>query len=480
MKKILPTLLVSLSLIASPFTASAQNLPILGDSSQSVLSTQDEAELGQRFYRQLLAQGAISRDIAFNEYLNQIGSKVTQGVTEVPNYTFFGINDASVNAFAMPGGYIGVNVGLLLATQSEAELASVLAHEAAHVSQRHLARRQEGQLANTLMIAAALIAGAVAASQGQGDMATGLVSAGFGASVASQLEYSRDYEREADRVGIQYLANAGFDAHAMPLFFERLQNINRHNDNNAYAFLRTHPITTARIGEGQTFANNYPSKLKADSLDYVLIREHLRVMVLGADDAIRYFNDALSQKKYLNEGAQYYGLARAYFLKNRLSEAQTALAQAEKLVRKPALLVELSTQIAGKNKQYQQQQQIYEQGLLRFPSSELLRYGQIDALLNSGENVRARTLIQKYLATNNRNPAMYQRLALTYGEQDVLYANSALGDAFYYQGLNQAALQQYEEALKDPREDFYKRSQIEARMKEVTKAIQAENKKKKK
>lgn len=480
MKKILPTFLVSLSLITTPLGVSAQNLPTLGDSSQSVLSTQDEAELGQRFYRQLLAQGAISRDIAFNEYLNQIGHKVTQNISEVPNYTFFGINDASVNAFAMPGGYIGVNVGLLLATQSEAELASVLSHEAAHVSQRHLARRQENQLSNTLMMAAALIAGAVAASQGQGDMATGLVSAGMGASMASQLAYSRDFEREADRIGMQYLTNAGFDAHAMPLFFERLQNINRHNDNNAYAFLRTHPITTERIGEGQTFANHYPSKLKPDSLDYVLIREHLRVMALGADDAIRFFNDALAQKKYLNEGAQYYGLARAYFLKNRLPEAQTALTQAEKLIGKPALLVELSAQIAGKNKQYQQQQQIYEQGLMRFPSSELLRYGQIDALLNSGESQRARQLIQKYLNANSRSPALYQRLALTYGDQDALHANGALGDAFYFQGLYQAALQQYEEALKDPREDFYKRSQIEARMKEITKIIQAESKNKKK
>lgn len=480
MKKTVLTSLIFLSLLVTPLSVSGQNLPNLGDSSQSVLSSQDEAELGQKFYRQLLAQGAISQDIAFNEYLNQIGSKITQGITEVPGYTFFGINDASVNAFAMPGGYIGVHIGLLLATQSEAELASVLAHEAAHVSQRHLARRQEGQLSNTLLLTAALIAGAVAASQGQGEMATGLASAGLGATIANQLSYSRDFEREADRIGIQYLANSGFDASAMPLFFSRLQNIQRYNDHNAYAFLRTHPITTERIGEGQNFARAYPIRLKADSLDYVLIREHLRVIAMGADEAIRYYSDALAQKKYLNEGSQYYGLARAYFLKNRLPEAQSALIQAEKKVGKLALLIALNAQLAGKNKQYQQEQKIYSQGLARFPSSQLLRYGQIDALLAHEQNTRARQLIQKYLFNERKNPELYQRLAQTYGENDRLYANSALGDRFYYQGLYQAALQQYEEALKDPRDDFYKRSQIEAQIKEVTRLLQAENKEKKK
>ncbi|WP_434777029.1 beta-barrel assembly-enhancing protease [Neisseria sp. Ec49-e6-T10] len=464
-KKLLPYLIViGFSIGTTPLSV-AQNLPSIGDSSQTVFSSQDEEQVGKQVYQELLRRGVVTDDIAVNTYLNELGLKLSQGIPNNQNtFTLFGVNDNSINAFAMPGGYIGVHRGLLINAQSESELASVLGHEMAHVTQRHLARMQEGSTMNSLLALAGVLAGALAASQGNVDAAGGLIQAGVGAAIAKQLSYSRDYEREADRIGMQYLANSGFDARAMPLFFSRLQSANRHNDNNSYAFLRTHPVTTERIGESQTLAQAYPVKLKADSTDFVLIREHLRVDALGTDKAVRYYPDSLRAKQYLNEGAQHYGFAKALYLQNKLSEATQQLNLAEQQLGNQPLFLDLAAKIALKNKSPTQAQNIYTQALRTYPNNKLLVYGQIETLLSLDKKIEARSLIQKQLQNNKNRPELYQLLATTYGEEEPLYSYAALGDAYYYQGLYQGALQQYEMALKANQEDFYLRSQIEAKI----------------
>ncbi len=467
-KNTLPKLLLlSFSLsVAYPSVA----LPEMGG---PTITTQQEAQIGKKIYQDLIRYNIISEDIAVNTYLNQLGQNLSQGIPNSPfAMTLFGVEDNTINAFAMPGGYIGVNRGLIINTQSESELASVIGHEMAHVTQRHLARMQDNTLANNLLIAAGVLAAAAAAAGGNGEAAQGLLIAAGASQVARQLAYTRDYEREADRVGIQYLANAGFDPYAMPTFFGRLQRANQYSNSSNYPFLLTHPLTTERIAESQSAARTYPVKMKADSLDYLLIREHLRVDALGSEQAARYYPNALTSKQYLSEGAQHYGWAKTLFLRGEYKQARQELAIAQNQLGNHPLLIHLAATIAQKENTFSQANTLYQQGLNQFPQNKLLIYGQLDALLNSGQTLQARKLIQAQINKDKRNADLYKLLAKTYAEQN-LYAYTALGDAFYYQGLYQAALEKYEQALKtdtkNQQENFYLKSQIEAKVAQIKK-----------
>jgi predicted Zn-dependent protease len=295
------------------------------------LSMADEARLGRDFMRAMRDAGDVLDDAEVNDYINTLGHRLSASV-RIPGLqlTYFVVNDKQINAFAMPGGYVGVNSGLVVATQSEGELASVVGHETAHVTQRHIARMQAESSATSPLLLLGTVLAAVLASRAGGSQASiGTLSAGLGLQISNQLAFSRDFEREADRVGMQYLAQAGFDVRTMPAFFQRLEAANRYSDNNAYAFLRTHPVTSQRISEAQNRALEYPVKMRADSTAYLLVREKLRVMTLAPDDAVRYYQTMLDKGQYLNEGAMWYGMSRAQLASHHLPAARTALGKAE-------------------------------------------------------------------------------------------------------------------------------------------------------
>ncbi len=472
MRKTLLSSLIILGLSLQPILtvshAQTSPLPEIGGPKTT---PQQEAEIGKEIYQDLLRYNVITEDIAVNSYLAQIGQTLAQGVTN-PNTRFhlFGVNDNSINAFAMPGGYIGVNRGLIVLTQSESELASVLSHEMAHVTQRHLARMQDNKLADGLLMAAGIIAAAAAAAAGNSDVASGAIYAASSLPYAKKLAYTRDFEREADRMGMQYLAQANFDPHAMPEFFTRMHNANKFSNHSDYPFLLTHPLTTARIAESQTAANRHPVKMKENSTDYLLIREHLRVEIITPEAALKYYPDSLQAKQYLSEGAQHYGYARALFLQSQYAQAKQQIALAKNQLGEHPLLIDLMAKIARQEKQYQYARALYQQGLGQFYQNKLLIYGQLETLMETGQISEARKLIQTQINRDKQNPDLYKLLARTYGEQSPLYAYAARADAFYYQGLYQAALEQYELALKSEKEnkqDFYIRSQIEAKIENI-------------
>ncbi len=472
MRKTLLSSLIILGLSLHPILtvshAQTSPLPEIGGPKTT---PQQEAEIGKEIYQDLLRYNVITEDIAVNSYLAQIGQTLAQGVTN-PNTRFhlFGVNDNSINAFAMPGGYIGVNRGLIVLTQSESELASVLSHEMAHVTQRHLARMQDNKLADGLLMAAGIIAAAAAAAAGNSDVASGAIYAASSLPYAKKLAYTRDFEREADRMGMQYLAQANFDPHAMPEFFTRMHNANKFSNHSDYPFLLTHPLTTARIAESQTAANRHPVKMKENSTDYLLIREHLRVEIITPEAALKYYPDSLQAKQYLSEGAQHYGYARALFLQSQYAQAKQQIALAKNQLGEHPLLIDLMAKIARQEKQYQYARALYQQGLGQFYQNKLLIYGQLETLMETGQISEARKLIQTQINRDKQNPDLYKLLARTYGEQSPLYAYAARADAFYYQGLYQAALEQYELALKSEKEnkqDFYIRSQIEAKIENI-------------
>lgn len=225
------------------------NLPSLGDAGGTELSTNDERKLGELIMRDYRAFGAVTDDPDITAYITKLGGRIASAAGQSPSsFEFFLVADKSINAFAMPGGFIGVHTGLIANAQTEAELASVLSHEVGHVTQRHIARMFSQQKQTSLVSTAAFIAAIlVAASNPQA--AQGLAAAGAGYSIDQQLGFSRDAEREADRIGFTTLSKAGFDPQGMVDFFGRLQQSSRLYENNAPAYLRTHPLTTERISD---------------------------------------------------------------------------------------------------------------------------------------------------------------------------------------------------------------------------------------
>ncbi len=296
--------ILALLLCALP-AALGQGLPDLGDVSQIELSPQMERRVGENIMREIRADSTYSDDAEITDYLNNLGYKlVAASADSRQQFNFFLIIDPQVNAFALPGGFVGINSGLILTAQSESELAGVVSHEVAHVTQRHMARMLAQQKQSTVVSIAAL-AVAVLAARANPDIAQAAVAAAGASSVQSQLNYTRDHEREADRVGFQVLEKAGFDAHAMALFFERMQRSTRFYETNAPAYLRTHPITYERIADMQNRAQNLQYRQVPDTLDFQLMRAKVRSLQDSPREALAFFEESLGERKYLSESASF-------------------------------------------------------------------------------------------------------------------------------------------------------------------------------
>ncbi|GGY15858.1 M48 family metalloprotease [Paludibacterium paludis] len=476
MKKLLVALLAGATLM-QPIALYA-DLPDLGEISDTSLTLADEARIGRDAMRALREEGAIIDDTEINTYLQAIGGRMASGA-KIPNlhFTFFGVNDYGINAFAMPGGYIGVNAGLILTSQSEGELASVIGHEMAHVTQRHIARAQAANFPNQLIMLATIAAAVLASRAGGGQAAAGAVNAGMGLAMSNQLAFSRDFEREADRVGMQYLSAGGFDVRNMPQFFERMQQVNRFNDNNAYAFLRTHPVTGERISEAQNRAEGYPVKMKPDSTDYLLVREKLRLGNMEGQDAIKYYEAALQRRLFLSEGAVWYGMARARLAGHDTAGARQALSEARRLLPPDPMLFTLEADIDRESGKLSAALVAYRQGLAAFPDNPALMQGELAALIDTGDRVTALAKVRTRLDRFPADSELYRLQARLYSEKDALRYHAALGNAYYFDRRFEAALEQYHLAAKAPGEDFYLRSSIEARTRELEKMLKDEKNK---
>lgn len=298
--------------------AAEVNLPDLGSPADAILSKSDEAQIGRAIMYQIRRAGQLVEDPQIVEYVNEIGHRIAaQSNNGDYKFTFFVVDDPSINAFALPGGFIGVHTGLLEATRTEDELAGVLAHEVAHVTQRHIARavhaNSRQSILSTMIMLGALVAGATGAASS--DAMQGAIAVAQGTQAQAQINFTRSNEYEADRVGIDALADAGFDPGGMASFFEVLSRDNKPHEYRLPEFLRTHPVSSARIAEARGRARDYPPSNTADTKNYGIARA--RLLVSGqetAEDAVAYFER--QRYDYMSD-AQRYGLAVAYMRDNQ-------------------------------------------------------------------------------------------------------------------------------------------------------------------
>jgi predicted Zn-dependent protease len=316
-----------------PAQGAGDDLPDIGSPASSTLSLDDEFRIGMQVMRQLRGEGQIIEDPEATEYLQALGSRLVAQATgdNAQRFHFFFVRDDTINAFALPGGFIGVNYGLMLATRNESQLAGVLAHEIAHVTQRHIARRVRSQGRTSIATVAAILAAIlIGAATGSGDAAMGGVAMAQGAAMQQQINFTRSNENEADRVGMHFLAAAGFDPYGMPDFFEtmgRRSSLAGSGRNSLPEILQTHPITTNRIAESRARAAQFTElKPTPESVSYSLTRERLRVLGTPAEDNVRRYYQERRERQQPTPGEQY-GEALASLQSGHSRESLDALGE---------------------------------------------------------------------------------------------------------------------------------------------------------
>ena len=319
--------LLSLSLSATG-TAAAQdyNLPSIGQPADNVLSPAEEERIGQRVVSQLKAQGMILEDPELEAYVSDIGWRLAEHTERPPSdFTFFMIDDPSVNAFALPGGYIGINAGLLLETETESELAGVVAHEIAHVTQRHIARQIEATQGLTWVTAAAVLL-AIIAGGGDPSVVQAALTMGMSNLGQQQINFTRQHELEADRLGIHTLARAQYNPNGMADFFRKMERRSRLYGNRLPEILLTHPVSDTRISEAESRIRDLHVETVRESPDYALMRARARVLSSKQpSDAVTYFEEKRRRAETADPATDY-GYALALTRVGRLERSHAILA----------------------------------------------------------------------------------------------------------------------------------------------------------
>jgi predicted Zn-dependent protease len=448
--------------------AFGQALPELGEAAQAGFSPLQERRLGERIMREIRASRDFYDDAEAHDYINALGQRLAaRGAEARQEFDFFLLRDGQINAFALPGGFVGVNTGLVLAAQSESELASVLAHEIAHVTQRHIARmlaqQKQSQIASLAALAAAILLSRVSSQAAEAAAAFGQAGA-----VQSQLNFSRDAEREADRVGLQILQQAGFDPRAMAVFFERLQRATRVYESSAPSYLRTHPLTYERIADMQNRTESLPYRQVPDSLEFQLIRAKLRAQLSPAREALAFFDTSLAERKFLSEAASRYGLAASLARLGENARARAELERLRKLVPAHPIVETLACSIAGLAGGERAALGCYREALKTFPSHRALAYGYAEASLAAGEAGAALRFVAERLQASPDDHRLYLLQARAHAALGRRLAqHRALAEAYARLGNVPAAVEQLQIGLKAGDGDFYELSSAEARLREL-------------
>jgi predicted Zn-dependent protease len=452
-----------------------ESLPTLGDPSSDELSPTAERKLGEDIMRQAREADDIFEDPESTEYLNQFGLNLILHAPPSPQpFEFFLVLDRDINAFALPGGYIGVNTGLIIATESESELASVLSHEMGHVIQRHIARGMDRESQTGPIALAAMLLGILAAAKArQADAGEAAMTMGEGFAISDQLAFSRDAEREADRVGFQILHDSGFDVAGMATFFERLQKATAIYENGAPEWLRDHPVTSERIADIQNRIRVTHYRQRADSPDFQLIRSRLKVLqnitAQGLRDTQVAFEDQLAHGNYASEAAIRYGLAVAMLRQENLSGAQQQLERIVKLSPKPdPVIANFQIQLKRAQKDLPGALATAKLACEEFPQSRSLawQYGQV--LQEMGRNDEAIAYLRDQLLLYHSEATLYGMLAKSYiASGQPMLEHEALAEEYYLRGGVQAAIEQLNLAHKEGGSDFYELSQIDARLSQL-------------
>ncbi len=438
--------------LAGAMNAAAQSAPVdlprIGEPADVALSPLEESRIGGRITAELYAREYILEDPEITEYVSGIAWRlIAASDAQPPKLTVFVIKDPRINAFALPGGYIGVNAGLLTSVRNESELAGVLAHELAHVTQRHIARSAEGTQVANLATWAAVLAAILAASANP-EVVIAALSVGQATIYQREVNFTRANEMEADRIGIRTLAQANFDPEAVASFFVRLEQQSRLYGNQLPEFLQTHPVNTTRISEARMRAASFTKRAVKDPMEFGLMQARARVLSgERPSQAAEYFAGQIGSAAGAVQ--ERYGLALAYTQLGKYSEAQTALQAALEASPRQANLALLSARVL-----LAQGKSDAALARLRKTIEHHPRYAPVileyaDTLIATGHPDQARQLLLSYEQALGARAETYRLLAFAARDSgQTIEAQYQMANFLHARGDYSGALSQIDAALR--------------------------------
>jgi predicted Zn-dependent protease len=466
-----------------------QQLPDLGSGGAGSLTPQAERKLGERVMREIRRDPDYLDDWLVRDYLNSVAGKLAAAASALyiggyrPDFELFAMRDAQINAFSLPGGYIGVNTGLIVTTQTESELASVLGHEMGHVLQRHISRMiangERSGYAALVGVLFGVLAGVLAHS---GDLGSAIAIGGEAYAVDSQLRFSRSAEHEADRVGFLLLAGAGYDPYAMPAFFHRLDRAAM-NENGIPAYARTHPLTGERIADMEDRARRAPYRQPHQDPEYGFVRARSRLLQDHARneyaDEITRLRSEIDDRTALNVAANWYGIAYGQMLLERYDDASTSLANAratfvsgaraesEPERDSPSLDV-LAADIARRAGHAEEAARLAQFAQKRWPQSNAAIDMHIQTLLTLRRFADAQALARQETQAHPDQPAWWLYLAqASAGSGDALTQHRAMAEKFALEGAWPSAIRQLKDARDLKTIGYYDLATVDARLHEM-------------
>lgn len=416
----LSAILLSLTLLQASLPARAQqnNLPSLGDRISGTVSLEEEHQLGQQFLSQIRRSAPTIPDALLNDYLEFVTYKIaSRSQLQDHRLSFVIIDSEELNAFAAPGGIIGVNTGLFLNARNEDEFASVMAHEIAHVSQRHFARGIDEAQAGRIPQLGALLASVLIMATSDAGHGAAAVTAAQGMAVDNQLRFSRSNEAEADRIGQDTMFNAGFDPDAMSALFERLIALNRFG-RRPPEFLLSHPLTESRIADSRARAARYPSREYTPNLEY----QFMRARVVGHYAENKPAQVGEKQRQLENSASAFeldanrYALAIAYYENEQYAEATQALSPLLDKYPNRISLVVTQAEILTEQNEPGQAQDFLRRHLEINPNNHPLTMAYVDALLEARQYEEAAQRLEQHTKVRPDDHHLWYQLAETWGQ----------------------------------------------------------------
>lgn len=395
---------------------SKNKLPEIGVVASDAISLDKEMQVGDILMRQLRGQAPVISDPLLEEYIQDLGNRLVAQADNVKfPFEFFLINSPEINAFAFFGGHVGVHTGLIFNADNESELASVLGHEVSHVTQRHIARSiQAKQKSSPLQIAS--LFGSILLALANPEAGIAAVSATNAAAAQASINYTRSNEKEADRVGMRILAQAGFDPRASSTFFGKLAAKYRVRSKPP-AFLLTHPLPESRIADARSRANSYPARRVPENIRFHLVKSRILARYYGnAKSNVKYFQSQLDSGKYVFREAAEYGLALSLLADEKHIEAQRIIDKLVKNDPENLFYLDTATDIALAEKEFKTAIKNLAVHAERTPRNRVLSLNLANALIQDGDYKQATNILKDYLLVNPNHFLSLQLLADAYGE----------------------------------------------------------------
>jgi len=472
-KNLLLTLWTLLAaLLINPATAQVKQeieLPELGDASSALFSLDKEYQLGRAWLRVFRSRVEIVSDPLLQGYVEELTYKLaTHSELKDRRLDIIIVNNQAINAFAVPGGVLGIHNGLLLQAETEAQFASVMSHELAHLSQRHFARSVEAQKRNAIPNMAGLLAGIILAATEGGNAGMVAIAATQAASLQNQLRYSRLHEQEADRTGMETMVRADMDPSAAAGMFEVMQQASRYYGNRPPEFLLTHPVTESRISDARNRSRQYPRKMYTDNPNFQLMRARVEISFIDSSkDAVKHFRAKLEKPSRYPDADQY-GLILALTANSEFEEAQqrlnTLMAAEPNEISYMLALAEL--QMASG--QLLEAINLLEGALSFTPNSHPISMMLARTYLLANQPHRAEALLEQHTTVKPNDPSVWYLLAETHGlAGNIIGVHRARAEYFVLNGVLDRAAKQLSYALPLVKNDHLTSAKIKQRIVQI-------------